>query len=112
MEAFCFGELLRTEETKISQPKEKEKSSSRENFWQKDRKLTGTTKKREKKRRKKTCKREQQRTDAFRDGNLCEECEDNTRECLFVYLFGKRRVVGLKFMLFFKPNPRGETDQK
>ena len=53
MEAFCFGELLRTEETKISQPKEKEKSSSRENFWQKDRQLTGTTKKREKKKKKK-----------------------------------------------------------
>ena len=72
--------------------------------------------KKRKKKKKKTCKREQlrqqQRTDAFRDGNLCEECEDNTRECLFVYLFGKRRVVGLKFMLFFKPNPRGETDQK
>ena len=34
MEAFCFGELLRTEETKISHPKEKEKIvSSREN-WQ------------------------------------------------------------------------------
>ena len=34
MEAFCFGELLRTEETKISHPKEREKIvSSREN-WQ------------------------------------------------------------------------------
>ena len=34
MEAFCFGELLRTEETKISHPKEQEKIvSSREN-WQ------------------------------------------------------------------------------
>ena len=50
MEAFCFGELLRAEETKISpHPEEKEKNSSREN-WQQDR---GQTKKREKKRRKK-----------------------------------------------------------
>jgi hypothetical protein len=32
METFCLGELLKTEETKISLPKEKEKSSSRENW--------------------------------------------------------------------------------
>jgi len=48
MEAFCFGELLRAEETKISpHPEEKEKNSSREN-WQQDRGRKKEKKKEEK----------------------------------------------------------------
>jgi hypothetical protein len=52
MEAFCFGELLRAEETKISpHPEEKEKNSSREN-WQQDSR-TGDGRKKEKKKEEK-----------------------------------------------------------
>jgi len=49
MEAFCFGELLRAEETKISpHAEEKEKNYSREN-WQQERGRRKKEKKKEEK---------------------------------------------------------------
>ena len=84
MEAFCFGELLRTEETKISHPKEKEKIVS-------SREKTGslTNRKTKKKRKKKRANVSNYVNNNVPTPSVMVTCEKNVRisrvsVCLFI----------------------------